>query len=777
MTLGFRINRKNHKPAFFLLFPILGFIAACNTTKYVSEHNYLLDKYEIRGELKHNIKKDGLENYVRQKPNKKILGFKFHLGLYNLSKKDKENWINRSLRTIGEEPVIYDEGVTERTVEQLELFLKNKGYYHAEVNDSVLFKKQKATVVYFVDPNEPYRIGKINYQIEDTTLTDMVLGDTLSSVLETGGIFDVDILSKERDRIENYLKQRGYFYFSREFIYFEADTSSTKRTVDLTMVLMKFRELREDGTFREVSHPVAQITDVLIHTNYKPRLALSNREAYNETLDTLFFEGMEILYSYNENVNPGVIVGSSYLSPGNIYDIEDVRRTHRNLSNLRLFRLVNIEFSERKDDTLSSQRELVCEIMLTPHTLQSFTVEVQGTNSSGNIGAAGNLIYQHRNLLKGAENMELRLRGAIETLRDTTYRNFDNMVEFGAEISMDIPKFLLPFRTEQFIKRFNPSTEVSLAYNYQRRPDFTRTYVTSSFGYRWRGNRFVTHQVNPVELNFVQIPYMSEEFADFLEGTYLFFAYQSHLITTTNYSFIYNNQNLQKNQNFIYFRLNLESAGNLLYSLYRLSDAETVDGRYELFNTSFSQYLRGDFDIRYYDVLDESNSLVYRFFAGVAVPFANSTAIPFEKQYFSGGSNGIRAWQVRDLGPGSYRPERRSSYPNQTADIKLEANLEYRFDLFWKLEGALFLDAGNIWAISDEDEREGALFQLNSFHKDIAVGTGIGARLDLSFFIFRLDLGVKMRDPSAEQGNRWLPGNRSYGREDFTLNLGIGYPF
>jgi outer membrane protein assembly factor BamA len=416
--------------------------------------------------------------------------------------------------------------------------------------------------------------------------------------------------------------------------------------------------------------------------------------------------------------------------------------------------------------------------MLTPHTLQSFTVELEGTNSSGNIGAAGNLIYQHRNLLKGAENLEMSFRGAIETLRDTTYRSFDNMVEFGTEATIDIPKFLLPFRTEQFIKKYNPSTSVSLASNYQRRPDFTRTYVTAGFGYQWRGNRFTSHQVNPVELNLVQIPFMSDEFADFLEGTYLFFAYQPHLITTTNYIFTYNNQNIQKDRNFTYFRTSLESAGNLLYLLYEATGQERVDGQYKLFNNSFSQYIRGDFDIRYYDFLDEANSLVYRFFAGAAYPYANSTAIPFEKQYFSGGSNGIRAWQVRDLGPGSFsQEERRNRYPNQTADIKLEANLEYRFDLFWLLEGALFLDAGNIWAISEEDEREGALFRFNRFYKDIAVGTGIGARFDFSFFIFRLDLGMKLRDPSAASGERWIPGNRKYGREDFTLNLGIGYPF
>ncbi len=469
---------------------------------------------------------------------------------------------------------------------------------------------------------------------------------------------------------------------------------------------------------------------------------------------------------------------SNYILPGDLYSLTNSQRSYRNLSSLKLFRLVTIDFTQVGDISPGNTGLLDCSILLTPQTLQSYTVELEGTNSSGNIGAAGNLIYQHRNLFGGAENFDLRLKGALETLKENYSSNLGNMIELGAEVRYSIPKFLLPFKTDQFIKKYNPRTSFSVAYNYQRRPEYTRTLANVSFGYNWRGNRFLTHIVNPIELNLVKIPYKSPEFADWLEGKYIYYSYQPHLVTVTSYSLIFNNQNIQKNTDFMYFRMNVEQAGNLLYLLYRTTgiQANNPNG-YTLFNNEYSQYVRGDLDFRYYNIFDENTSLVYRVFAGAGLPYANSTALPFEKKYFAGGANGIRAWQVRNLGPGSYSEKQQTLYPNQTADIKLEGNVEYRFKLFWLLDGALFVDAGNIWAITKNDERPGARFLWDKFYKDIAVGTGFGTRFDFSFFIFRLDLGMKLRDPALPLNHRWIIGNQKLNKSDFTLNIGIGYPF
>jgi outer membrane protein assembly factor BamA len=784
-NLNFRLkNRHSYKHQSIsrvLIFGLLIFYLlvsySCRTTRYVEDGEYLLSNNEIRGDIKH-IDKEELETYIKQKPNKKILYFsKFHLGLYNLSKKEKETGISGWLKTIGEAPVIYDPFLKDKSANQFELYLRSKGYYNAQVIDTVEFKKKKAKVIYHIEPGIPYKIRKVKYEFEDKNLTDFILDDTVNSFIKKDELLDVDIMDAERGRIEEKLKEQGFYSFKKEFIFFMVDSSLRKHQVDVNIVFKKYSEYKDEGYTVEIPHPQYVIGKIFLNTNYQLRMALANDEKYLSSLDTVKYKDVSVVYMAEPNIKPAVVVESSYLLPGELFDIRNVKRTYRNLSSLRLFRLTSIEFKENEAYEDSAFRVLDCEIFLTPQTLQSLTLEPEITNSSGNIGAAGNLIYQHRNLFKGAENLDLRLKGAMETLKESNIAGYGNMLELGTELRLSIPKFLLPFKTDQFIKKFNPSTSISFAYNYQRRPDYARTIANASFGYTWKGNKYLTHIVNPIELNLIKIPYQSQDFTDWLEGKYIYYSYQPHLVTVTNYSFIYSNQNIQKKTDFMYFKMNFESAGNILYSIYKWGNVAPVDGNYRLFNTEFAQYVRSDFDFRYYNVIDESNTLVYRFFAGAGLPYKNSTALPFEKKYFAGGANSIRAWQVRNLGPGSYEEVEASAYPNKTADIKLEANLEYRFKLFWLLEGALFVDAGNIWAINKADERAGALFELNSFYKDIAVGTGFGTRFDFSYFVFRFDLGIKTRDPIYPVGEKWIFGNRKLERKDFVLNVGIGYPF
>ena len=758
----------------FLCFLVV--ISSCSITRHVPENQYLLDKYDIKTE-NGKINRDEITNYIRQKPNKKILGFKFHLSLYNLSNKDKDNFFNRWLRSIGEEPVIYDEFSRQKTVSQLELYLRNKGYYNSIVQDTTILKNRKARTIYNLTLNEPFKIESIKYMFEDTTLSSYILPDTINSLLTKGQLFDVDVLSDERERLEILLKNQGFYNFSKEYIFFNADSSFVSNMVKVTMVIKNFSEAITPDRFHEIPHPRYKIGTVNINVNYLPGEALANNQEYFASLDTIVFDNINIIFSSQLDVKPSVVTSYCYIIPGQYYQLNNVNRTYRHISLLQLFRLITIEFREANEIEQDGTRLLDCHIDLAQFTLQSFAVELEGTNSSGNIGAAGNLIYQHRNLFVGAENFDMRLKGAIETIRETRDYSFGNMIELGAETSLRLPKFLLPFPTEQFIRKFSPFTRISLAYNYQQRPDYTRTVANASMSYNWRGNRNLAHIVSPVELNLVKMPFKSQQFIDWLEGKYIFYSYQPHLITISSYSLIFNNQNIQKTRDFMYIRFNGESAGNMLYSAYKLGGVDDSGGAYSLFNTNFSQYVRGDIDFRFYNIVDEDNSFVYRIFAGAGYPYNNSTALPFEKKYFAGGANSIRAWQVRNLGPGSFRDTAQSLYPNQTADIKLEANLEYRFKMFWLLEGALFVDAGNIWAITQNDERQGALFEWDKFYKDLAIGTGFGARFDFSFFIFRLDLGIKARDPSAFHGNKWIIGARKLTRDDLTLNLGIGYPF
>jgi len=772
-----------HIGRILLFLPVIVILSSsCSSTKHVPDDRYLLDAYnmEVDNVL---IDKAELKNYIKPKPNKKILGMKFYLALYNLSKKDKDNGFNRWLRNIGEEPIIYDQYDTEKNSKQIKLYLKNKGYYFAEVTDSVRLRKKKARVDYDLKTGEPFIINNIAYNFEDTTIMSLVLDDTVNSVVAKGDVFDVDLLLQERNRIEKKLKQSGYFNFNRDYVYFRVDTARDDLLVDLNVEIKKYLHRSSAGQYIQVPHRKYKINRVLVFLDYDPRLALSDPLAYQSGLDSVSFDDISFLYDEELRTSPTVIAQSIFVLPGAQYNLDDVEQSRNHLSNLRVFKMVNIEFTET-DTAQQYAKEIYnldCHVYLSPMTTQNYTVELTGTNSSGNFGVAGNLNYQHRNLFGGAENFNFRIKGALEALRQSDYGGFDNMLEFGAESRITFPKFILPFKHESFIKKYNPKTNFTIAYNFQRRPDYTRTVANASFGYIWRGNQFTTHLVNPIEINLVKLPKSTTEFDSLINGTYLQHSFEDKLIQAMSYSFIFNNQDINKLENFVYFRINLESSGLLLSSGSGLVSTSNDFGRYELLGTEFSQYLKSDLDLRYYTIIDDHSSLAYRLFMGTAYPYGNSIAIPFEKQYFTGGANGIRAWQVRDLGPGSYmEPEdRQSKYPNKTGDIKLEGNLEYRFKLFWLLEGALFVDAGNIWAISTEDALEDPLFEdarfgWDKFYKEIAIGTGFGVRMDFDFFIFRLDLGIKVRDP---QGDWRVMTSKQFDDKAYQLNLAIGYPF
>ncbi len=422
---------------------------------------------------------------------------------------------------------------------------------------------------------------------------------------------------------------------------------------------------------------------------------------------------------------------------------------------------------------------LDCNIQLTSLSPQSFNIELEGTNSTGNLGGALNLIYQHKNLFRGAELFSLKLKGAYEASN-----TLKNTQEYGAETSLRIPKFILPvLNSERFVKKYNPITQLLLSFNYQALPYYTRTMASGSFGYTWKAGSYQEHIINPLQLNIVKLPPNSIDSvfnAKLESSSFLAYSYRDVMILGGNYSYIYNNQDILKARDYWFLRINAEMSGNLLSIAEKLSGAKKTNGSYYVYGLPFAQYVKTDFDLRYNYKFNDVSSIVYRAFVGVGIPYGNSLAIPFEKQFFAGGANGIRAWQVRTLGPGSFKPD--STILNQTGDIKLEANTEYRFKLFWILEGALFIDAGNIWTYNYDPSQEGSQFKFNNFYKDIAVGTGTGFRFDFKFVVGRIDLGLKLRDPAITSGSKWIISNRPYrfnfgSNGDLAFVLAIGYPF
>jgi len=754
-------------------------LASCKSTKYVPDEAHLLKSYKVKVDNERVDSKE-LDSYIKPKPNRQILGTKFYLGLYNLSGKKDNGW-NRWLRKIGEAPVLYDDFEKDRNKKQLGLYMRNKGYHHARVSDSVRTNKKKAQVSYDVVAGIPYEIRNIKYHYEDTSLRFLMAPDTVNSLLKQGDLFDVDAMQAERTRTETYLRNRGYFNFNREYIYYEVDSFLRTHQVDISIGVKKFILPSEEGFYLLVPHRKYRIEEVYIYPGFDPKRAIADNKAYIEGLTTFKYNEFEFRHEDKLKADPGVISQSVFIFPGEDYDAEKVKQSYKHLSSLRIYKLVNIVFEEKNpaDPYQHDYYPLVCHIQLSPTTSQSYTVELEGTNSAGNLGIGGNLNYTHRNLFGGAENFTTRLSGAVETIKEIDQVGFGNMIELGLEARLTFPKFLLPFKTEQFIRKYNPKTSTSISYNYQHRPDYTRSVFQTSFGYNWTSGDFITHIINPIQLNFVKMIDATDEFLEEIKDTYLEYSYEDRLILGINYSFIFTNQDIKKTRDFIFFRTNLESAGPLLKGVAKAIGTERDSlGRHIMFGNAFAQYVKGDVEFRYFKILNDQTNLVYRIFAGVALPYKNSITIPYEKQYFTGGANGIRAWQVRNLGPGSfniYDSPTAPRYPNQTADVKIEANIEYRFDLFWLLEGALFVDAGNIWSLNKDDDRPGSVFEWNRFYKEFALGTGIGLRMDFSFFVFRFDLGMKVRDPAQAEGSRWVFMNSGYNRPQF--NIAIGYPF
>lgn len=720
---------------------------------------------------------------IRQKANKRILGARVYLWFYNRSNITKDKGIHKYLRSIGEEPAVWEPQASNISVGQIKEYLHGKGYLNAEVKvkDTINLKRRVVNVHYIVDPGQPYTIRSLKYAIEDTSIRQFILSDTINSLIkkQKQPLFDKDLLQQERQRIEYRMRNNGYFRFNVNMMYFEADTAIENKQADI--VLYVNREIIKQPNGDTTSIPTKQykINDVVIRT--EPTRSEARQMQSVIRRDTVLKYGAKFIYQDKFWVKPKIIQQSNYLLPGALFRISDVEGTKTHLSSLNVFSVVNTnQFYEINNDT-SKYDYLDCHIRLIPNEIQGYTFEIEGSNTSGNIGGAVNFIYEHRSLFGNAENLQVKLRGALEALPETDNKLISRAYEYGVDATLNIPKFLIPFNSMQFKKKYNPKTYITLASNYLHRPDFIRTIMNISFGYNWKGAQYKWHIVTPLDFNYVSVK-KSLAFDSLINNTYLENLYTDHLISSSSYSFIYNNQDLKKISDYRYFRWNIESAGNLL-QLYNIigskdkksySESDSIPP-HKLFGLRYSQYLKTDFDFHYFHVINKGSGMAYRLFAGIGIPYGNASSLPFEKQYFSGGANSLRGWQVRTLGPGSYVDQTSlKKYPNSTGEIKIEANMEYRFKIVWLLEGALFADIGNIWLLPGSKKPENAVFRWKNFHRQIAVGSGFGTRFNFNYFIFRVDLGIKLRNPAI---NKWITDYKSITHDDLGLSFAIGYPF
>lgn len=767
---------KSFRYIIYSLFAIT--MVACSGTKYVPEGAFLLDKVAVQAD-NNDTKSTDLSTYIRQKPNNRWFSvIKTQLYIYNLSGRDSTKWYNRMLRRIGDAPVVYSEYDTQRSQEELKKAVQNMGYMGAEVYTDKKIKKKKIEVTYRVASGKPYIVRSVKLDVKDKKIAEYLQNDSANSLLRPGMLLNVNKLDNERQRITSFLQQNGYYRFNKDFISYSADTVRSTYLVDLTLHLLQFKAYTDNEPSDHKQYKIGKVSFI---TDYD--VLQSSALSSIEINDSIHYKNYPIYYKDNLYLRPKVLVDNLQIRPGELYNERNVQRTYNNFGRLSALKYTNVRFF---DTQVADTNLLNCYVLLTKGRHQSVAFEVEGTNSAGDLGAAASVSFQHRNLFHGSETFMVKLRGAYEAISGLQqgYSN-DNYTEYGVESSINFPSFLFPFLATDFKNRIRATTEFGLQYNSQQRPEFSRKVASASWSYKWSNSRKSQHRFDLLDVSFLYFPWVSDTFKQKYEEnnqSYIFeYNYKDRLIVRMGYMFNYNSagermaNNTIKSNSFS-IRAGLESAGNVMYAISNLTkQSKNSDGEYSLLSIPYAQYVKGDFDFSRNIVIDDKNAIAYHVGVGIAVPYGNSKSIPYIKQYFSGGANSVRGWSVRELGPGSFPGD--GNYLNQSGDIKFDASIEYRSKLFWLLQGALFVDAGNIWTIKEYENQPGGQFDISKFYKQIAFAYGLGIRIDLDYLVFRIDGGMKAFNPAYSSGKQRYPILNPNFKRDFTFHLAVGYPF
>ncbi|WP_315293324.1 BamA/TamA family outer membrane protein [Hoylesella loescheii] len=723
---------------------MVALLAACSATKFVPDESYLLEKVELKADTK-KFNVASLEPYIRQKANSKWFSvFKIPLGTYALSGRDTTRWINRTLRKIGEEPVVYDTLQAQLSCNDLKLALQNMGYMNAEVDLTTRAKGKRLTAIYTLHPGTPFFINSVRYDIQDSVIARMLdLGNPDRQELKAGDPFTVTRLEEERKRITRVLMDSGYYRFHKDFIQYGADSTAGQNQINLMLHLLPYRP---NSGAPETLHPRYSIRNVTFSSNDSAKIHL----------------------------RPRVLRRSTLIKEGDLFSATQLQRTYANFARMQAVRYTNIRFTEAPDTTL-----LDCDINISTNKPSSISFQPEGTNTAGDLGAAASVTYENRNLFRGSELLSIQLRAAYEAITGLEgYQNKDYQ-EYGVETKLTFPRFVAPLLSRSFRRRSIATSELSLNWNLQNRPEFHRRVFSTAWRYHWNEPRHhISYRYDFFDINYVYMPWISSRFkADYLDNVtsrnaILRYNYEDLFILKMGFGLAFNDgENALK--------VNVESAGNMLHAvskIFRLP--QNADGKYTLVNIAYAQYVKFDVDFTRLFQFDERNSLAFHVGLGVAYPYGNSTILPFEKRYFSGGANSVRGWRVRELGPGTFKgTDGRIDFINQTGDMKLDMNLEYRTFLGWKLHGAVFVDAGNIWTLRNYADQPGGQFRFNSFYRQIALAYGLGLRLNFDYFILRFDLGMKAVNPAYETSREHYPLLYPNFKRDFAFHFAVGLPF
>lgn len=749
-------------------------IFGCSSDKFIPSGKQMLTSVKLASTSR-EVDVTGFRGYVRQEANARWFNlFKVPLSLYNLSGRDSSKSLNKFFRRIGEAPVIYDSILTGNTRDGLTLSMVNKGYLTASTD--VLEKRKaekKIKLKYTMSPGRLYRIRTIDYEVDKPEIDSILHENESKSLLKVNMPCDASVLDAERDRIVSLLHRKGYYNVLKNFISYDVDTT---KGPDRIALLLRVEEQR-------LAKDTAQI-----YTRYKIRNVLVDVNLENESsaaCDSMDYRGIRLRYYGKRQFRPNVIYSQIKFVPGEYYNEDNVQTTYHNFSNLQALRYAVIRMEPADSGRLD------CHVTLQANKVNALSAELEGTNTSGDMGVAASTSFTNRNLFRGSEVWTTKLKGAFEAVTGLEGYNDQNYFEISAETHLSFPRIIIPFMKEEKRRRMNGNSEISLQYNSQQRPEFHRRVLTGAWSYWWlNDHNRIQHKVDLLSVNYVFMPWISETFRhDYLDSissrsAIIRYSYENLFIVNTAYSFTYNSAGTMANgsiyqKNAYQIRFNVESAGNMLYLLAKGAHAKTnSEGNLTLFNVAFAQYAKFDFDYARSFLINTRNSFAIHTAFGIALPYGNASIIPFEKRYFAGGPNSVRGWSVRELGPGRYiGKDGKVDFINQTGNLKLLFSAEWRSYLFWKFNGAFFVDAGNVWNTRNYDAQPEGQFRFDKFYQQIAVSYGLGLRLNFDYFILRLDWGVKAIDPAYESGRNHYPFLHPNFGKDVTFHFAVGLPF
>lgn len=749
---------------------------------------------EIRDALS-NMKK-----YTGQKPNSHLLGFgpRFSMRLYCLSNPKKKNFWNKYLRKKGQAPVIYDINSSIKTCSEIENLLQSKGCFSSKVSfDSVTKNKYDIDIVYNIHPTPRYKISEVNFRAETETVDSLLNAWRNESLLKEGAWYDQELMDQERTRITNRLRESGYYYASTNLISYYIDTAHNDKTLSINLKLKN--PLIANSDKQLVSTPLQRyrIDNIYVYPNTP--VSSNGLTAHHDTITSTLeirnnITTFNYLFTQPMTLNHNVISRSLFLYRGQTYRPSNIERTYSSLSSLRNFKYINIELSESPFST-DTNRLLDAKVRLLNSQRQRLSLSLEVNNSSpfgqdntdngflsGNFGTELKLSYQNKNFFGGAElfKAELSLLAELPKMvfkqTDDDFKSNIANFENGLNFSIDFPTFVFPFTRNIMWQRMRPHTMVTFGGNYQLHSYFERMLANIGFGYNWSRNRN-SHMLLPFEMTYVNYFSIDSVNSRLLSSNdaRIKYQYSNHFILDARYEYTFNSQQYGKRENFDYLHLSLETAGSLLNAISVLTDGKKKDDQSarEIFGVPYSQYVRLTSEYKHYFYFGKSSTIVTRAMIGIGIPYSNSKAMPYEKGFFGGGPTTIRAWRLRQLGPGLYHPD--SSDIDRFGDIQLVMNLEYRFPLFSIFEGALFTDMGNVWLTHPSEEYPGGVISFKDFFKSIATGIGVGLRANISIVTVRFDVAIPLYDPGMESSERWRPPKWKH--DQLSYHFGIDYPF